>query len=151
MILWSEKNLDERNQLGKDEPTLHQLHIRRECQLVHHADQQGCHRQHHRQVHRDRRVEEVWQPEEGGGVADCDEEEGGEEGHEGLLGEPPLEDDLHQHLSLLTLDNSWRLWLVGDEVLRELLLGRYPRLPELKSHAFLVRLLNGENDEANLF
>ena len=72
-------------------------------QLVNHTDQEGCHCQHHRQVHlirigkddtnhgyllkgahSDGRVEEVWEAEEGGGVADGDHQEGGQEGHQGL-------------------------------------------------------------------
>ena len=35
-------------------------------------------------AHSDGRVEEVGEPEEGGGVADGDHQEGGQEGHHGL-------------------------------------------------------------------
>ena len=38
---------------------------------------------------------EVEPLEVSGGVADTDQEEGGEEGGEDLVGEPPLEPDLH--------------------------------------------------------
>ena len=107
--------------MGKDEPALQPLHVGRLRQLLHHADQQCRHGQHHCKVHGDRRVEEVWQLEEGGGVADQDEKEGGKEGHEGLLSESPLEDDLQHHLALLTLDEGRGLGFVSDEVLGQLL------------------------------
>ena len=114
-------DLDERDELGEDEPVLDPLDVGGLGQLLHHADQQGGQGQHHAQVHRDRRVEEVWQLEEGGGVADQDEKEGGKEGHEGLLSESPLEDDLQHHLALLTQDEGRGLGFVSDEVLGQLL------------------------------
>ena len=44
-------------------------------QLLYHADQQGGQGQHHAQVHRDRRVEEVGESEVGGGAADGDQQD----------------------------------------------------------------------------
>lgn len=80
-------DLGKGNQLCKDQPAFQPLHVGCLGQLLHYADKQRRHRQHHGQVHGDGRVEEVRQLEEGGGIADCDEQEGGEEGHEGLLDE----------------------------------------------------------------
>ena len=57
-------DLGEGDELGEDEPVLDPLDVGGLGQLLHHADQQGGQGQHHAQVHRDRRVEEVWQPEE---------------------------------------------------------------------------------------
>ena len=37
-----------------------------------------------KKAHSDGCVEEVWEAEEGGGIADGDHQEGGEEGHHGL-------------------------------------------------------------------
>lgn len=46
---------------------------------------------------------EVEPLEVSGGVADTDQEEGGEEGGEQLVGEPPLESDFHLYSLLLVI------------------------------------------------
>lgn len=56
-------DLDEWHELSKDEPGLHPLDVGGLGKLGRHADQQVRRCQHHRQVHRDCRVEKVRQPE----------------------------------------------------------------------------------------
>ena len=98
--------LNKRNKLCKDEPVLDPLDVGGLCQPGHHADQQGGGGQHHRQVHRDRRVEEVGQAEEGGGVADGDQQHRGKEGHHRLVCQTPLEDQLQADLVPGALDKG---------------------------------------------
>ena len=65
----NEDHLDKWNQLGEDEPVLDPLDIWGGGQLGQHADQQGGHGQHHREVHSYGRVEKLGQFEEDGDVA----------------------------------------------------------------------------------
>ena len=52
-------HLNKGNKLCKDEPVLDPLDVGGLSQPGHDADEQGGRGQHHRQVHGDRRVEEV--------------------------------------------------------------------------------------------
>ena len=91
MYDWND-HLNKGNKLGKDEPVLNPLDVGGLGQPGHDADEQGGGGQHHRQVHRDRRVEEVGQAEEGGGVADGDQQHRGEESHHCFVRQTSLED-----------------------------------------------------------
>ena len=72
--------LNKRNKLCKDEPVLNPLDVGGGGQLVEDADQQGGDGQHHGQVHGDGGVEELWQLEEDGDVAEDNQKERREEG-----------------------------------------------------------------------
>ena len=87
--------LCERDHQSKDQPVLDPLDVGGGGQLVEDTDQQGGDRQHHREVHRDRSVEELRQLEEGGDVAEEDEEKRGKEGVYRFNGQSSLERDLH--------------------------------------------------------
>ena len=65
--------MGEGDQHGEDQPGLNPLDIGGRGKLLDHTDQKGGGGQHHRQVHSDGGVKEVWQPEERGGVADYDQ------------------------------------------------------------------------------
>ena len=86
-----QKNLCERNKLRKDKPQFNPLDIGGLGEPADHADQQGRHCQHHRQVHGDRSVEETRQSEEGGGVADNDQQQGWEKCFDSIICESPFE------------------------------------------------------------
>ena len=72
-----EHHLREGDHQGENEPELNPLDVRRWWQFFENADQQGCQRQHDRKVDCYCSVEELWQLEEGGDVAQKDKEEGG--------------------------------------------------------------------------
>ena len=75
-----EEGIGEWNQLSKDQPELNPLDVGGGGQLVEDADQQGGDGQHHGQVHGDGGVEELWQLEEDGDVAEDNQKERREEG-----------------------------------------------------------------------
>ena len=103
--------LNKGNKLCKDEPVLNPLDVGGLGQPGHNADEQGGRGQHHRQVHRDCRVEEVWQAKERSGKAEANQEKRGEEGLHGFRGESTLQNDLHLDLTLAYLEKTWRSFL----------------------------------------
>ena len=63
-------DLDKGNKLCKDEPELNPLDVGGLCQPGQHAAHEVGHCQHHGQVGRYGRVEEIGEAEKGGGVAE---------------------------------------------------------------------------------
>ena len=61
------------NKLSEDEPDFDPLDVGGHGQLLDDTDQQGGDGQHHRHVHCNGSVEEIWELEERSGVADRDE------------------------------------------------------------------------------
>ena len=94
----AEDDFNKGNQLASDQPDINHADIGGGGELLHHTDEESRGHQHHGEVHSNHGLE-IDRPKEGGGVADTQEEEGGQVGGQQLLHQPPLE--LHLHLYTL--------------------------------------------------
>ena len=91
-----DSNLTEWNQYPIDEPDIHHPDVGGGRKLLHDADEEGRDHQHDRQVYSERCLkEELF--EVCGGVDNSHEEDCWKVGSEDLIGQSPLEYDLHFH------------------------------------------------------
>ena len=87
-------DLEEWDEDRKDKPDVYHSHIWSGGKLLHNADEKCCQHQHYCYIYSESSFkEELF--EEGGAVANEDEEDRGKVGGEDLIGQPPFEDDLH--------------------------------------------------------
>ena len=145
------ESLGEWDHLSKDQPVLDPLEVGGGGQLVEDADQQGGDRQHHREVHRDGGVEELRQLEEGGDVAEDDQEERGKEGVFRLNGQSSLERDLHlNNVFIRILCRKGRLFsqIEVSKTSFSLRIHLYIVLNQIHCRMFAMRLL--QIDQTNL-
>ena len=87
---------------AEDKPEVDHLGVRCWWKLLDLAGEDGRHHQHDSQVHCEARLK-VDRLEEGGGVGDDQQEQGGEVGGQHLRLDLPLQGDHHVHLLLLLL------------------------------------------------
>ena len=87
---------------AEDKPDVDHLGVRRWWKLLDLAGEDGRHHQHDGQVHSEARLKVDWL-EEGGGVGDTQQEQGGQVGGQHLRLDLPLQGDHHVHLLLLLL------------------------------------------------
>ena len=113
--------MDEGDQHGKDEPGLNPLDIGGLGQLLDDTDQEGGGGQHQSDVHSDGRVEEVWQLEEGSGIADCDEQKGGKECHQSFIGQTSFENNIETNFLVVFLRKCWGFWIISDVIFGQFL------------------------------
>ena len=136
---------------GENEPELNPLDVGRWWQLFENADQQGCQRQHDGKVDSYCSVEELWQLEEGGDVAQKDKEKGGEETIQSLNGQAPFEDDFHVNTSPIVSVRQ-KGWIFSQkEVSKIFLTGQlHANFFLLHFHLNLFRGVDLHGDDAHL-
>ena len=93
-----ESHLNEWNELSKNEPNVHHSYIRCWRKFFHDTDEESGDYKHYSQVDCQGSFKEEWF-EEGGGVGDPQQQEGGQVGGQELIGQAALEYNLHLNSS----------------------------------------------------
>ena len=142
-------SFDEGHQLAEDQPDVDHLDVRGGGQALHLADEDGGHHQHGGQVHGERGLEED-RLEEGGGVGDRHEEDGGEVGGHHLGRHLPPHPGHHLHALLGVRGVGRAEGEVGDVEEGQVELLLHPQGGGDKLNRLLIQGVDCHQDEAFL-